>query len=476
MKIRLGAGKLNMSEASGFTGGFLVGGGNAEFDSICTDSREAGPGVLFVALRGERTDGYDYIPQAAKVGCRCVVAERIDSSLPGEITALIVPDSQRALLDIARGYRERVSCRRVGITGSVGKTTTKEYISAVLAERYMTHKTAGNYNSLIGMPLTLVETPAGTEVSVLEMAMSALGEIEQMSRLARPDIAVITNIGTSHMEMLGSREKIMKAKFEILAGLAEGGALILNGDEPLMLSYSPKPEGTLYVALKNRRADYYAHNIRQCGEGTEFDLTENHNKRTVRDIRIPALGNHNVYAALLAWAVGSVTGLCEDEIRRGLMKYRGAEMRQKIFELCGITIIEDCYNASPESMRAAIDVLVSLGEGGGRTVALLGDMLELGKNTEMYHKSTGAYAAECGVDILFTLGSLARFIAAGALAAGMSDENIFVNIDENTYSATAAELAGVLREGDILLVKASRAIRAERVIGCLSDILVTRSI
>ena len=293
-----------MSEASGFTGGFLVGAGDTVFDSICTDSREAGPGVLFVALRGERTDGYDYIPQAAKAGCRCVVAERTDSSLPGEITALIVPDSQWALLDIARGYRERVNCRRVGITGSVGKTTTKEYISAVLAERYLTHKTAGNYNSLIGMPLTLIETPAGTEVSVLEMAMSAFGEIEQMSRLACPDIAVITNIGTSHMEMLGSRENIMKAKFEILAGLSEGGRLILNGDEPLMLSYAPKPENALYVALKNGRADYFAHNIRRCGEYTEFDLTENYNNKTIKEIRIPALGNHNVYAALLARGLG----------------------------------------------------------------------------------------------------------------------------------------------------------------------------
>ncbi len=475
MKIRLGAGKLNMSETSGFTGGFLVGDGGVEFDSICTDSREAGPGVLFVAIRGERTDGYDYIPQAAKAGCRCVIAERTDSSMPGGITALIVPDSQRALLDIAHGYRGRVNCLRVGITGSVGKTTTKEYISAVLAERFVTHKTAGNYNSLIGMPLTLIETPADTEVSVLEMAMSAPGEIEQMSLLAKPDMAVITNIGTSHLEMLGSRENILKAKFEILAGLKESGTLILNGDEPLMLGYSPKPRNTLYVALKNGRADYFAHNIRRCGDFTEFDLTENNNNKTVRDIRIPALGNHNVYAALFAWAAGSVMGLGEEEIERGLLKFRGAEMRQMIYEICGITVIEDCYNASPESMRAAVDVLCSLGERGGRRVALLGDMLELGKNTEMYHRSTGAYATECGVDILFTLGSLARFIAAGAQSAGMNDENIFVNIDENTYPATAAELAGVLSEGDILLVKASRAIRAERVIDCLRDILLNRS-
>jgi UDP-N-acetylmuramoyl-tripeptide--D-alanyl-D-alanine ligase len=469
MIIRLGAGKLNMADISVFTGGFLTGSGEVEIEGICTDSREAGPGIMFVALRGERTDGHDYIPLAVRSGCRAVIAERYDSVLPEQVCAVIVPDSQRALIDIAKGYRNRVNCLRVGITGSVGKTTTKEFISTVLAEKYNTHKTKGNYNSLIGMPLTLAETPDGTEVSVLEMAMSGFHEIEEMSLAAQPDIAVITNIGTAHMEMLGSRENICKAKFEILAGLKSDGVLILNGDEPMMLNYPQKPEKTIYVALRNGNADYVAQNIRQYDKETVFDMAAG--VKIIYDIRIPALGNHNVYAALFAWAVGEVMGMDEEEICRGLMKYHSADMRQKIYNLGNITVIEDCYNASPESMRAAIDVLCGLKRSrGSRAVALLGDMRELGMNTEMYHRSVGAYAAECGVDKLFTIGSLSRHIAAGAVSAGMNEDNIIVNLDDNTYMATAAELAGALKPGDVLLVKASRAIRAERVIGSLGEI------
>ncbi len=445
MIIKLGAGRLSMGEIARFTGGFLIGSAETEIEGICTDSREAGPGILFVALRGERTDGHDYIPLASRAGCRAILAERSDTS-DSSLSEVIVPDSQRALSDIARGYRDRVSCRRICVTGSVGKTTTREYIAAVTSEKYITHKTKSNYNSLIGMPLTLCETPENTEISVLELAMSGLYEIEELSQTARPDIAAITNIGTAHMEMLGSRENICRAKFEILAGIQSDGILILNGDEPMMLNYPKKPEKTLYVSIKNSRADYVAHNIRQYEGETVFDISAG--IKTIYDIRIPALGNHNVLAAVFAWAVGEALGIDEEEICRGLMKYRPADMRQKIYKRGRITIVEDCYNASPESMRAAVDVLCGLKKSHGcRAVALLGDMRELGMNTEMYHRSVGAYAAECGVDKLLTLGSLSRYIAAGALSAGMREDDIFVNLDENTYEATAAELTGLLRPG-----------------------------
>jgi UDP-N-acetylmuramoyl-tripeptide--D-alanyl-D-alanine ligase len=301
------------------------------------------------------------------------------------------------------------------------------------------------------------------------MAMSGFHEIEVMSRTAEPDIAVITNIGTAHMEMLGSRENICKAKFEMLAGLKPDGVLILNGDEPMMLNYPKKPEKTIFIALKNSGADYYAYNIRQYDRETVFDMSAG--VKIFYDIRIPALGNHNVYAALFAWAVGDALGMDEEEICRGLMKYHSADMRQKIYSLGGITVIEDCYNASPESMRAAVDVLCGLKKSRGcRAFALLGDMRELGMNTEMYHRSVGAYAAECGVDKLFTIGSLSRYIAAGAVSAGMNEDHITVNLDDNTYAATAAELAAALKPGDLLLVKASRAVRAERVISSLGEI------
>ncbi len=461
MKIKIGAGRLSMGDIAGYTGCGCTGNVDLNFECICTDSREADSEALFVAFRGERVDGHDYIPAAYNRGCRCFLAERADT-VPADACALVVEDSTAALIEISSKYRERVHCLRIGITGSVGKTTTKEFVASVASQRRTTHKTYGNYNSTIGMPLTLMETPVGTEISVLEMAMSGLGEISQMSRAAKPDIAIITNIGSSHMEALGSKQNILKAKCEIIDGLSGDGYLIINGDDFMLSEQTYSGAHVLTVGIKDETTDYYAFNIRTTDDGTSFDIKRKN--EVLENIKIPTIGEHNVYAALIATAVGGIIGIDDEALRAGLASYESVGLRQKIISIGKLTVIEDCYNASPESMRAAINVLGTVKSTDGRAMALLGDMRELGSNSDVLHREIGRYAFEHDVDILFTIGGSSRHIAAGAVEAGMNDEQIFVNVDEETYLATAWEIWRQTKPGDVLLVKASRAIRAERVI------------
>ncbi|MDD7676419.1 MAG: UDP-N-acetylmuramoyl-tripeptide--D-alanyl-D-alanine ligase [Eubacteriales bacterium] len=467
MNIRLGAGMLTVSEAAAMLGGEVIGRGNATIEGICTDSREACAGMLFVALPGERTDGHNYIATAVSTGCNCFLVSRREA-VPDGVGAILVGNTEAALMRLAAAYSERVECRRIGVTGSVGKTTTKEYISAVLAQKYRVHKTRGNFNSTIGMPLSVMETPADTQLSVLEMAMSGFGEICAMSKCAHPEIAVITTIGSSHMEALGSRENIRRAKLEILEGLHDGGTLVLNGDDDMLSGVCFERGRTVTVGIDDPHADYLAVGLSFKNNCGYFDIRCPHG--FISDIKIPAVGKHNVYAALFAAAVGDLCGVNSHGIRAGLWSYAGMGLRQNIYRLDDITVIEDCYNASPESMRAALEVLEMLRAPGGRTVAVLGDMRELGVNSVAFHREIGRETVKRGVDLLFTLGGLAKYIASEALECGMEEQSVFVNLDENTYAATAWELYRELRPGDVLLVKASRAIRAERVIQSLREI------
>ncbi len=467
MIIRFGTGDMTISGIADIIGGEVIGRGDVRVGGVCTDSREAREGILFTALPGERTDGHNYIYTAAAAGCDCFLVSRREA-VPEGVGAVLVDNTEAALMRLAAYCRGLVNCRCVGVTGSVGKTTTKEYISSVLSQKYRVHKTRGNFNSTIGMPLSVMEMPGSTEVSVFEMAMSGFGEIHAMSECARPDIAVITTIGSSHMEALGSRENIRCAKLEILDGLCDGGTFIINGDDEMLRDVKFERGKTVSVGIDNPDADY-------CAEQVNFDINCGYfNVRTPHgslcDIKIPAVGKHNVYAALFAVAVGDMLGVNSHGIREGLWSYAGLGLRQNIYGLGNITVIEDCYNASPESMRAALDVLSMLREPGGRAVAVLGDMRELGVNTEVFHREIGEEVVRHGVDLLFTIGGLARYIAAGALEAGMEEQSVFVNLDEETYTATAWELCRELKPGDVLLVKASRAIRAERIIQRLREI------
>ena len=470
MKVNVGCNALTMNELANICGGMLCYAGgesnrDVPFRSICTDSRETEKDSLFVALGGARVDGHDYIHAALSLGSECVLCERIPDALSDrKYVALVVNDTLRAVGELAKAYDRRINNKKVAITGSVGKTTTKEFVAAVLSENLRLHKTEGNYNSTLGMPLSLLSMRNDTEVSVLEMGMSNLGEIEYLSRIAEPDIALITNIGSSHMEYLGSRENISRAKLEIVKGLKADGIVLLNGDEPLLRNREELDGKRFYYVGFAADCHFRAQNVRYAMGKTVFDVC--YNDKIIENVSIPTMGNHNVYAAMFAYAVGVNMGLSDEIIIRGLHNFKPVGMRQNIYDIGGVTIIEDCYNASPESMKAAIRVLdeVVKQNGRGRMTALLGDMYELGANEGAFHEEVGLEFARRGGSALFTFGSLADMIANGAVLGGMQSEDIFRNRDVRSPEISGEMLIHALRPGDALLVKASRGAAAERVL------------
>ncbi len=436
--------------------------------NICTDSREVTGSSLFVAIAGERVDGHDFMRMALDAGAACILAQHVPQSVSDKSAAVIlVEDPILALGALASDYRDASAVRVVAVTGSVGKTTTKEFIAAVAAAGFKTHKTEGNHNNDLGLAMTLFTLEKDDAVSVLEMGMSALGEIERLSQIAKPDIAVVTNIGTSHLASLGTRENICRAKLEIVAGMHPSGALLLNADEPLLYaradSLVPKPQ---FMSIGNALGDFRATNIRTVGEGMMFDLICR--EQVITNVQIPTLGQHNVYNSLAAYAVGTMLGLSEKTIRRGLLQFRGADMRQKIYEMGAFTVIEDCYNASPESMRAALDVLAAVcAHKNAKSAALLGDMLELGEYTRLMHDQLGQYAAQTKVNRLFCYGKMADVIAEAAIKNGIRAENVYVSLDTRDPQTMADMIQQALEPGDVLLVKASRAVAAEKVLAAM---------
>ncbi len=452
------------------TAGKLVtvnGGYGGRIEYVTTDSRVPLESGMFVAISGERFDGHSYIADAIGKGERIILCERVpelSDELPG-CDLVVVENTVLALGKLASHYIYESRVRTVAVTGSVGKTTTKELIYSVLSRKYCAHKTEGNKNNEIGLPLTAFALAPDTEYGIFECGMCGLGEIEYLSDIVRPDIAVITNIGSSHLEKLGTRENIARAKLEIVHGMDKSGVLIINGDEPLLTESAAvaSRERVITAALHNRNADYRALNIRSVEDKTLFDLI--YKGKVAANVEIPLLGTHNVYDALYAFAVGIEAGMTEEAIRIGLSMYRGVAMRQRVYGVRDFTVIEDCYNASPESMRAGIDVLVTMAKAKGkRPVALLGDMKELGDGTHLMHEQVGTYAAEAGIRQLYTYGPLAEGIARAAIIAGIRAENVYVNADSNDPGKTGEMILSSIGKDDILLVKASRSIAAERVI------------
>lgn len=439
---------------------------NLKINSICTDSREVDENTAFFALVGERVNGHDYIPTAIAAGCRCVISQE-PVECNKDVAVIAVKDSEMALSYMASAQLAGKTFPRVAVTGSVGKTTTKDMIAAVMGEGKKTYVTAGNHNSVIGMPLSVMEIPEDTECAVLEMGMSNFGEIERMSLVAEPDIAVITNIGSSHMETLGNREGIFRAKLEILCGLKKGGYLILNGDQPILSGIGGRSYHTLYVSLTRPNADFFAQNIRVELGGTYFDVV--HKGTIYTDFFVPISGRHNVFAALFAFAVATLQGLTPEQIKNGLKNFQSAGMRQEILHFGGMTTIADCYNAAPESMRAAIDVLCDCTPKEGRRIAILGDMLELGKHSIAIHRAVGEYLQDRGVDLLLAVGQGGAEIAQGAIEVGMDPAKTMLFIDQNDVDAIVKALAFQTNAGDTLLFKASRGVRLERVINALKE-------
>ncbi len=373
------------------------------------------------------------------------------------------------------------AARVVAVTGSVGKTTTKEMLAAVLSAAVQAptdlFKKDGNYNSTIGLPLSLGEVPPDTRLCVLEMGMSARGEIASMTRAARPDVALVINVGSSHLEHLGTRENIARAKLEIAEGLPSGGTLILNGDEPLLARagqdfetdrpHIPGGVRVRYLSVAGRSdADIRVENPTPDGEGMRFDLLDPEGNLT--NLYVPAKGLHMVAAAAFAASVGLLWGMDEAAIRRGLLAYRPAALRQGSRTIGGVTLCEDCYNAAPESMAAALSVLALAP---GRRVAVLGDMKELGDNTVALHRGVGETAVRAGVDILVTVGELGAHIAAGARDAGLAADRILTLPAIDDPAAVAARLRPLLREGDTILFKASRAMALETLSAAVADAL-----
>lgn len=429
---------------------------NCRCTNVSTDTRTIQPGGLFLALHGERFDGNEYLEKAFEKGAVAAVAERALAGCP----VVVVDDTGRALRDLAARYRRLFSLPVVGVTGSVGKTSTKEMIHAVLSQKYRTHKNEGNLNNLIGMPTSVFGLERTHEAAVFEMGMSAFGEIAELARVASPDIAVITNIGVSHIEKLGTRENILKAKLEILEGLRPGGSLVLNADNDLLAAVRPGEARLATFGVENQGADYTASEIESGAEETRFTLR--YPGGSARAV-LPVAGRHNVYNALAAFACGRLLGLSPAQALAGLAAYAPTGYRQKIERVAGVTFVEDCYNASPDSMRAAFDVL-NAQRPAGRKIAVLGDMLELGDTARAAHLAVGRAAAGAGVDVLLCLGENARYYAQGFEEAGGAQSACYAQ-----KSALTDALCALLREGDAVLFKGSRGMRLEEVIQSASE-------
>jgi UDP-N-acetylmuramoyl-tripeptide--D-alanyl-D-alanine ligase len=441
--------------------------------SFVVDSREARAGSVFIAFRGKHADGHDFVGDAFGRGAIAAIIERpvaggdwatIDIRSGGEATpaklpvCILVADALRALQQIARAWRVRFGTRLIGITGSVGKTTTKELTAAVLARRFRTLKSEGNQNNEIGVPLTLLNLRPHHQRAVVEMGMYAPGEIALLCELARPVIGVVTMIGPVHLERLGSLEAIAAAKRELVAALPDDGMAVLNMDDPRVMAMAPYTRARVFTYGLDSDADLWADDIESMGlDGVRFTL---HHRREALSVRVPLLGRHSVHTALRAAAVGLIEGLRWDEIIAGL----GALPSQlRLVVIPGprdSLLIDDTYNSSPDSALAALNLLADLD---GRRIAVLGDMLELGDAELEGHRVVGRRSADVA-DALITVGPRARTIGREALSVGMAADR--VQMVEDALAAVPL-LEELVRPGDVILVKGSLGMRMDRIVTAL---------
>ena len=420
--------------------------------AVTTDSRCIQPGCVFVAFPGARFDGHDFAAQAIAQGAAYVVVNHDVPGVPAE-RLIYSPNSYRAMLQIGRNYRAQFAPQLVGITGSVGKTTTKEFTAAVLAAFGPTIKTAGNQNNELGLPNTLLQLTADTAYGAVEMGMSHLGEISRLSRCAQPAAGIITCIGVSHLETLGSRENILRAKLEICDGLPQGAPLALNGDDPYLRgAVLPAHVRPVWYAIDDSRAEVTACRIQQAADHTCFTIQDT--AYGSFPVTIPAIGRHTVYDALAAYTAVTRLGLSAERAAAALSDFAQTGMRQHVVQASGVTVIEDCYNANPDSMRAALQMFRTYPC--QRRFALLGDMLELGSISDAAHAELGTLAAHSGLAGLVTYGDCAAGIAQAARAAGLMTRHV------NSHGEAAAALVEWVRPGDAVLVKASRGMALEK--------------
>lgn len=436
----------------------LDGNTSTEITGVSIDSRKIRNGDLFIPIKGEHQDGHDFIQQAVNSGAKAVFTSK-DIKIPGDSIAVIkVNDTIKALGDLAGYYRNKFNIPFIGITGSVGKTSTKEMVACVLGQHINTLKTMGNFNNEIGLPLSVLNLDSSYQAAVFEMGMSGFGEISRLTSIVKPDIAIITNIGMAHIEKLGSRQNILKAKLEILEGLNKEGLVILNGDDKLLSGM----RGLLGFRIKyfgtEEEVDYKAENVRLAGEkGSYFEIRIDD---VDYEVYVPAPGIHNVYNALAAIATGIELNIPIKDIVKGIGEYKPEKMRLNIFELNGIKVIDDTYNANPQSMEAALNVLKDIA-GNSRKVAVLGDMLEMGEWADKAHFDLGKLAFSKDINYIITVGNKAGKIAEGALQSGANPENV-KSFENNTQGWNY--LKELIMPGDVVLIKGSRSMKMEEIV------------
>ena len=428
---------------------------NVIVQRVDTDSRTIHPGSLFIPLVGERFDGHAYINAALEGGALgCLTARERESYRPDRFY-IKVASTQRALRDLAAWYKARFPIPFIAVTGSVGKTTTKDMSAAVLSTRYRVLKTEGNYNNNIGLPLTLLRLDRSCEICVLEMGMDRPGEIDYLGEIVQPDVGVITNIGDAHIERLGSRENIFRAKCELLPHIRPGGLVVLNGDDPMLASLRGRTPVPAVFCGREEGLEYRARRLE--GDGDSRILCQMTTPRMDRQVEIPALGEHMIYPALIAAAIGERFGLTQDQIVEGILRFVPTRMRMNIlYRGDGIVILDDTYNANPQSMRAAISVL-SDGQSAFKA-AVLGDMLELGPFSPALHEGVGEYLGQVGIQCLVAIGEQSAYMAKGAREAGVPQ----VYHCQNKSEAMEI-LPGLIRPDATFLVKASRGMKLEEI-------------
>ncbi len=420
-----------------------------EITRISTDSRDIDENTLFVALVGERFDAHDFIEDVLRKGAKAVVCSKKVCDDP---RLILVKDTGEALLNIAHGYRKTFDIPFIALTGSVGKTTTKGMVYTVVNQRFNALKTQGNLNNEIGVPKTLFTLEAEHEAAVIEMGMNHFGEISRLSKTVEPTIACITNVGTAHIENLGSREGILQAKTEILHGMKKGSTLVVNGDNDLLGAYENSDYNIIKFGINAQNLQARAVNIKETTEGSAFTVEY---KGEIAEVFVPDVGIHNVYNALCAIVTGVEIGYTLEQAAEGVKYFQAEGMRQKITHFKNMVFIEDCYNANLDSMCAALQTLKTLRK--TRSIAVLGDMLELGEFSHEAHTSVGEKAVETGCDIVLTFGDEAVAISDAVLKSGGFAKS-FINKSELTKY-----LSEMLEDGDTVLFKGSRGMKMEEI-------------
>lgn len=442
---------ITLKEVANSCGGKLFGDESIKINSIVTDSRKVKNGTLFAAIKGERADGHEFMKSCFEAGALCMLCEKApDFDTP----YILVESTLIALKKIAKYYRSLFSIPFIGVSGSVGKTSTKEMIASVLSEKFSVHKTSGNFNNELGVPLTLFELEEHHEVAVIEMGISGFSEMTRLSEMVKPDICVITNIGYCHLENLKDLDGVLKAKTEMFANMNEGGKIFLNGDDEKLYSVkSYKDTVPTFYGLLDRN-DCYADEIK---DDTTSISGKIHLKTMEFSATVPAMGRHMLQNAVCAAAIGEMLGLTADEIKSGIENFSNVGSRSRVIDTSFLTVIDDCYNANPTSVKASIK---SLSQFSSRKVAVIGDMKELGENENTLHKEVAEFIISNGID---------KLICAGPLCENMKAVSSDI-VHFDTTDECAENISKYLKKGDTVLVKASHSMQFEKVVEKIKEI------